>query len=233
MLPIVAACSESSDDDGSGNTTDVAVTGSVKEVGKSYAMVYGYVNLQLLSTDKKTTIGAECFPKESGIFPGCSSTTRMIEGNKITVKFSESLAPGKTYKYRTFVKTNNLSYYGDFKEFTTVSSNGFATTGDIINVKDTSAIVNVSANWAGDNGNESFNAGVAYTENKELLYDCPIGVGYDTEFNGVGYMFERERRSSFSMELKNLKPKTHYYCCAFSKIGCMFYCAEIKEFTTK
>lgn len=234
MLPLLAACSGSSDDDGSGNTTDVAVTGNVKEVGKSYAMVYGYVNLQLLSTDKKVTIGAECFPKESGIKPGCRNTTQTIEGNRITVKLSETLAPGTTYKYRTFVTSNNLSYYGEYKEFTTVASDGLATTGDIVEVKSTSAVVSATVNWAGDNGNESFNAGIAYSEKKELLSeDVPIGVGYNTVFNNVGYVFERERRSSFSLELPDLKPNTHYYCCAFSKIGCMCFFEEIKEFTTK
>ena len=53
MSAVLFSCSGNEDermDDGSGNTTDVAVTSNVSKLGITYAHIDGYVNLNLITS---------------------------------------------------------------------------------------------------------------------------------------------------------------------------------------
>ena len=68
-------------DDGSANTSDVAVTGLVDEYGATYATISGYVNLQLLtSVGSNPTIGIEM-----------SEVKVMSEALPVVVRFAKSV----------------------------------------------------------------------------------------------------------------------------------------------
>ena len=230
MLPIFAACSGSSDDDGSGNTSDVAVTGTVEKVGMSYAIVNGYVNLNLITTDGKTEIGIEYSTYSDG--SGRKQKTSSVTGNKISVKLSDLIWPNTTYYYRTYVKTNDLTHYGQTRQFTTEKGFGITSTGDVSDITTTTAVVSGTAKLYELSQDEKVQVGVAYSIKKEKLEDGPVNLNYSVFNDDYGYAFEGYN-SSFSLNLKNLKPGTHYYYSAFNSIGTMFYFSEIKEFTTK
>lgn len=119
-------CSCSSDDDsssdpGSANTTDVAVTGKMTEQGVTTITLNGYVNLNLLPQSVTTSeMGIEYWLADSDEkYGGYQETTNeFVEKNRISVKLSY-LLPGKTYCYRTYVKSSdNIYYYGVTEKFT-------------------------------------------------------------------------------------------------------------------
>ncbi|MBQ9215220.1 MAG: hypothetical protein IJ159_00505 [Prevotella sp.] len=113
------ACGNNEEDDGSNNTTDVAVTGKVTEYGFSFATVEGYLNLQLIDvTYSNYTVGIEYALNES--FNNCKrADINEMSGNKITVLLNK-LKPKTKYYYRTFVEVNKMFYYGkSVKSFTT------------------------------------------------------------------------------------------------------------------
>ena len=230
MLPLFAACSGSSDDDGSGNTSDVAVTGTVEKVGMSYAIVNGYVNLNLITTDSKTEIGIAYSNQQDG--EGYKQKTSSITGNKISVKLRELICPNTTYYYRTYVKSGNLTHYGQTRQFTTEKGFGISSTGEVSDITETTAIVKGTAKLDEIPQDEYVQVGVAYSVIKEDFDDRPLYLGYSVDNIKYGYAFAGYQ-TNFSLGIKDLLPNTRYYYSAFSRIGNMLYFAEIKEFTTK
>lgn len=107
------------------NTTDVAVTGQVSEVGAFYAKIKGVVNLEVLSssyTDEEVEIGVEVSVTEefpSNHYQHCYRATEVIDR---TFSVRVGLFPEQKYYYRTYVRViplSNVYYFGETYSFTT------------------------------------------------------------------------------------------------------------------
>ena len=230
MLPLLAACSGDSEDDGSGNTTDVAVTGTVEKVGMSYAVVNGYVNLNHITTDSKTEIGIEYSTYSDG--EGYKQKTKSLTGNKISMKLSDVIWPDQTFYYRTYVKTGNFTHYGQIRQFTTEKGFGVTTTGEASNITASTAVVSGTAKLNEIPQDERVSVGIIYSIKKDDFVDNASRLDYSFDAMDFGAAFAGYQ-TSFSLEIKDLRPNTHYYYSAFTRIGVKFYFSEIKEFTTK
>jgi phosphodiesterase/alkaline phosphatase D-like protein len=122
---ITLSCSgedEEKSNNGSYNTTDVAVTSNVVKLGITYAQIEGYVNLNLITSSyTEQEIGIELSTTED--FNKVDKTiSKELEGNKLSVVI-DTLSGNTKYFYRTFVKVNDLSYYGEKRSFTTENFN--------------------------------------------------------------------------------------------------------------
>ena len=232
MLPLLAACSGDNEDDGSGNTTDVAVTGTVEKVGMSYAVVNGYVNLNHITTDNKTEVGIEYANYSYRDGEGYRQKTKSLTGNKISIKLSDAIWPDETFYYRTYVKTGTFTHYGQMRQFTTQKGSGVATTGAASNITESTAVLSGTAKLDDIPQDENVSVGIAYSIKKEDFVDTPSLLDYSFDAIDFGFAFAGYK-SSFSLDIKDLRPLTHYYYSAFTRIGVKFYFAEIKEFTTK
>ena len=120
MSAALISCSSDDDeklDDGSSNTTDVAVTSNLSKLGITYAHIDGYVNLNLItSTYTSQQLGIELSMNEDFDNPR-RAVSKGLEGNKLTVVI-DTLSAQTKYFYRTFVKVNDLNYYGEKRSFT-------------------------------------------------------------------------------------------------------------------
>ena len=229
IMALFLSCSKS-EDDGSSNTTDIAVTGNVEKVGMSYAIVNGYVNLNLLNSEKNTVIGIEYSTHEDG--GGRKQSTTSITGNKITVKLKDMIWPDTTFYYRTFVTTDKLTYYGKTKSFSTSKGFCIAQTGEVTNITSNSATISGTAKISSISQDEFLGLGIAYSKKKEELTDHISSLGNTMMYSESGYAFIGYN-GIFSVNLEGLSPGTRYYYSSFNRLGVKFYFSEIKEFTTK
>ena len=230
LIPLLVSCSGDSEDDGSRNTTDVAVTGTVEKVGMSYAVVNGYVNLNHITTDSKTEIGIEYSSYSDG--EGYQQKTTSLTGNKISMKLHDAIWPDQTFYYKTYVKAGNLTYYGQIRQFTTEKGVVIGTTGDASNITTSTAVISGTAKLDAIPQDENVSVGVIYSINKDDFKEHVARINYSVHAVDFGIAFA-EYKSSFSVDVKDLRPNTRYYYSVFTRIGVKFYFAEVKEFTTK
>ena len=119
---------------GEDNTTDVAVTGTVEELGSTYAQISGVVNLNVISASYSSVkVGVEVSTEQDFV-----DKTRYIADGVIVREFSvrlTSLNPETKYYYRTFVSVSTLSfdYYGTIQTFTTEEQSG-PSTGEYVDL---------------------------------------------------------------------------------------------------
>ena len=102
------------------NTMDVAVTGSVSEIGAMWAQISGVVNLDLIASSyTNVSIGVEVSETEDFKNKNRIEATDVV-GRKFNVRAS-LLMPESKYYYRTYVKVSSLSYdyLGETYSFTT------------------------------------------------------------------------------------------------------------------
>lgn len=105
--------------DPSSNTTDVAVTGIVEKRSITYAVINGAVNLGLLPPGcDYSSFGVELSNGDSEPWKE-EAGSEALEDRKFSVE-CDSLLSGTKYKYRTFVVSDDTTYYGEYKDFTTV-----------------------------------------------------------------------------------------------------------------
>ncbi len=102
------------------NTTDVAVTGDISEVGAFYAQLNGVVNLQHIND---SYLNAK-FGVEVSLAQDFTNKERTEASGLTGRSFSVCVrlsSPGTQYYYRTYVSPSNLSYdyYGETYSFTT------------------------------------------------------------------------------------------------------------------
>ncbi|MBQ8593427.1 MAG: fibronectin type III domain-containing protein [Bacteroidaceae bacterium] len=233
------SCSSDDDkiDDGSENTSDVAVTGLPSEIGTSYACLNGYVNLNLLPPGiSNPTIGIELH-NESDLGEkdywkgGGSKTTQEIEGNKFTIIY-DGLESKRTFKYRSFVAAGNLSYYGEYRTFTTKDFSNITSTGEASDITFTSATVTATADIESINPKEDFGIGIAYSTDKSMLHP-------DSIFNKKACYLDEVKENSYSVTLSSLLTGTNYYYCSYTRVGDSDRFADsyklgaIKSFKTK
>ena len=220
-------------DDESGNTSDVAVTGLPSEIGSTYVCLNGYVNLNLLPAGGSSpSIGIELYVDKEQTESESDKdyywdyeTTQDIVGNKLTISF-DGLAGKETYKYRTFVKSGSLSYYGEYRTFTTKDFVNITSTGDASDITFTSASISATANVESVNSKEDIGIGIAYSTSKSMLHP-------DSLFNKKeGYLDSLEDKS-YKVSLSRLLAGTEYYYCSYTRAGSSYKLGTIKSFKTK
>ena len=102
------------------NTTDVAVTGSVSEVGAFWAQINGVVNLEVITASyTNVTIGVEVSTTEDFKEKKRTKASDVV-GRKFSVRVTPLSTETKFY-YRTYVSVSSLSYdyLGETYSFTT------------------------------------------------------------------------------------------------------------------
>ena len=114
----LVAWSNVDDNTGETNTTDVAVTGGVSEIGVSSVSIYGYVNI-----DQSMLLLLKEFGIEYSLSPDfANSSVAKVNGysdRKFSVNIN-GLKPNQKYYYRTYVQSlSGLSFYGHTDTFTT------------------------------------------------------------------------------------------------------------------
>lgn len=102
-------------DDIENNTTDVAVTGAVSEIGAFQAQIAGLVNIAPAHT--VLDVGIEVSTTEDFKIKMRTIATEVV-GRRFNVKVQPLLFETKYY-YRTYVNTPALDYYGKTYSFTT------------------------------------------------------------------------------------------------------------------
>lgn len=230
---MMVSCSSDDDkiDDGSGNTSDVAVTGLPSEAGTTYVCLNGYVNLNLLPAGSSSpSIGIELYienESEANDWEGNGryKTSREINGNKFTIEF-DKLAGNQSYKYRTFVEYGSLSYYGEFKTFTTKDFSNITATGDVSDITFTSATITTTADMKSINPKENIVMGIAYSTDKSMLHP-------DSIFNSKECYLDDVKEQSYSVTLSRLLTGTDYYYCSYTRAGSSYKLGSIKNFKTK
>ena len=218
-------------DDGSANTSDVAVTGLVDEYGATYATISGYVNLQLLtSVGSNPTIGiemSEVKTTEEGekLENTRTESTSELIGKRFIVNFT-GLYGKCQYKYRSFVKAGGITYYGGYRDFYTTDFANLTTTGNASDITFTSATVTSAVNVESIDQRESISIGLAYSTDRFKLHP-------DSTFNYKNFSLDRIEDASYKINLNNLLTGKTYHYASFTKAGGVYKLGEIKSFTTK
>ena len=247
MLALMSAalfsCSGDDDeklDDGSSNTTDVAVTSNLSKLGITYAHIDGYVNLNLItSTYTSQQVGIELSMNEDFDNPR-RAVSKELEGNKLTVVI-DTLSAQTKYFYRTFVKVNDLNYYGEKRSFTTKDFSNITSTGSASDLTFTSATIKCSGDASSIDKENNYVIGVAYSTSKTRLHPDSAYIGYDPYYGYYSRGFNVVespldsiiKNKSFKNTISRLQTGTTYYYCSFTRAGKKYKLGEIKSFATK
>ncbi len=255
MSAVLFSCGGDEDeklDDGSSNTTDVAVTSNLSKLGIRYAHIDGYVNLNLItSTYTSQQVGIELSLDEDFDSPG-RAVSKELEGRKLTVVI-DTLSGHTTYYYRTFVEINGFQYYGEKRSFTTKDFPNIAKVDDASELTLTSAKIkyNVDANSIDDENDLA--VGVAYSTSKaDLQLDEYEANRYISVWSGSIYSdffyystgtFDVSEQLMHMHHIKGnkiieaticpLKPGETYYYCSYTRAGRKFKFGDMKSFSTK
>lgn len=235
------SCSSDDDtlNDGSDNTTDVAVTSNVSKLGVTYAHIDGYVNLNLITSSYTSQkIGIELAMNEEFV-RAKQAESKVLEGNKLTVVI-DTLSPQTKYYYRTFVKVNDLYYYGEKRSLTTKDFSNITSTGDASDFTFTSANINCKADIGSIDKDNKFSVGVACGTTKKCFNPDSIASfvkGWEYSDNFVGfkltsYPIKNIKNNSYNVTISGLQTGKTYYYCSFTRAGSKYKLGEIKSFTT-
>ena len=236
FLSIIAVTSCSGDeenviDDGSANTSDVAVTGLIEECGVTYATISGYVNLQLLtSVGSNPSIGVELgevkITEDGESLQNIKTkTTTELVGKQFMVDVS-GLKVGCKYKYRSFVKAGGITYYGGYRNFSTKEFINLTTTGDVSDITFTSACITSGIDKESINSKETYSIGVAYSTVSSKLHP-------DSTFNAISFPINELKDETYTISLNRLLTETTYHYASYTKAGDTYRFGEIKSFLTK
>lgn len=243
MSAVLFSCSGNEDermDDGSGNTTDVAVTSNVSKLGITYAHIDGYVNLNLITSSYTSQqVGIELSMNEAFDNPK-RAISKELEGKKLTV-IIDTLSAQTKYFYRTFVKVNDLSYFGEKRSFTTKDFSNITSTGSASDLTFTSAKIKCSGDASSIDKENNYAIGVAYSTSKTRLHPDSAYIGYDPYygyysrgFNVVECSLDSIiKNKSFEKTISRLQTGTTYYYCSFTRAGKKYKLGEVKSFSTK
>ena len=219
-------------DDGSSNTTDVAVTSNVSKLGVSYAHIDGYVNLNLITSSYTSQqVGIELSMNEE--FKNSKrAISKELEGNRLTV-IIDTLSAQTKYYYRTFVKINDLSYYGEKRSFITKDFSNLTYSGDASEITFTSAKIKCNGDAQSIDKEDNYAIGIAYSTSKTRLHPDSAGY-YSMGFNIVECSMDSLiKNRTIEKTISPLKPGTAYYYSSFSRVGKKYKLGEVKSFTTK
>lgn len=238
------SCSSEDDvklDDGSSNTTDVAVTSNVSKLGVTYAHIDGYVNLNLITSSYTSQqIGIELAMSEDFV-NAKQAKSKELEGNKLTVKI-DTLSSQTKYYYRTFVIVNDLAFYGEKRSFTTKDLSNIISAGDASDLTFSSAKIRCQGDTSLIDKEDKISIGIAYSTSQTILHpDSAYNVYYGYYYNGnnpKGFnvaecsMDSLIKNKSFEVSLTRLQTETRYYYCSFTRAGKKYKLGEVKSFTT-
>lgn len=116
----IAGCSDDDDDGGgigSGNTTDIAVTGKVTDITSSGATITGYININPALALLVQDFGVEYSISEDFSYSQYYAEVPGYTGREFSLRLRD-LKPNTTYYYRTYVY-QQMYYYGKTMSFTT------------------------------------------------------------------------------------------------------------------
>lgn len=204
------------------NTTDVAVTGTVSEVGIMYAQINGVVNLNLISTPSTNVeMGVEICTSQD--FSSKKRTkAKEVTGRKFCVHVSQ-LEPQTTYYYRTYVCTSSLSFVGDTYTFTTNAlEDNVAITGLPEEIGTIHAVLAGYADLSSiDTGEYHYFVGMEYATSSDFSDSQRVKASVETNGN-------------FLVHITLLSPQTTYYYRTYVRVSpSQDYYGEALSFTTK
>lgn len=222
--------------------TEIAITEPATEVGITYAVVSGQVQLGLIPAS--STLKGVCFELSTDKDFASGETKRYavrgIEGSKLTLPITD-LTAQTTYYYRTVLELNSLDFYGARQTFTTKELNVTSSAVDLSEITLTSAKVSFKVMSENMAKQENVFAGMAYSEDKQRLQAdnimALISGGYgDHTSDGLSIMPER-RCSNLTDKTVNaliggLEPGHAYYCCSYVRAGDKLTMSEVKRFET-
>lgn len=143
------------------------------------------------------------------------------------------LEPNKTYYYCTTTMVGKKCLIGDIKSFTTISPDGYMSTGNVENITSSSATINCSSKLANlvkdtdyyDDQRDILQ--VSYREKGDSYWQYKTMESYNNEnVNEI-------KLSNYTITLEYLRSKTTYEYCARANISGSYIYGEIKTFTTK
>ena len=126
MCLTASTCGDNNDDPdegGNNKNPNVAVTGTVEEVGTDYAIVNGEVNLEGISANYSSVEFGVEYSDYDDFAPKKRIAATSLVGRSFTIEIS-GLNSETKYYYRTYVTVPSLSYdyYGKTRNFTTGKS---------------------------------------------------------------------------------------------------------------
>lgn len=128
MCLTASTCGDNNDDPdegGNNKNPNVAVTGTVEEVGTDYAIVNGEVNLEGISANYSSVEFGVEYSDYDDFAPKKRIAATSLVGRSFTIEIS-GLNSETKYYYRTYVTVPSLSYdyYGKTRDFTTSGGGG-------------------------------------------------------------------------------------------------------------
>lgn len=184
------------------NKTDVAVTGSVLDVGSWWADIEGFVNLNLITISYSSAqMGVEV-SKQAGFTGSVHTQAASMTGRSFNVHVT-GLTPSTTYYYRTYVSVQGLVYNGAVRTFTTLEYVPSSDSHDYVDLGLSDgtlwATMNVGASHPEDYGDY-----FAWGETKpKEQYDRSTYIWCD-ERDGGGYVYTKYNNSSHGGKVDGL-----------------------------
>lgn len=232
-LYTLQACSNDDENDSnepfevpSTSITDIAVISVMDSYGITYVSMTGYIIPELLPAGNGTPeIGLEICPSANDMTSSRQETLNIMTENVFSVEINH-LSPDTEYKYRLFVRYEKLTYYGEYKTFSTKNIGNVTTTGEASDITRTSA--NITSNFQTDllDPKDSLKVGVAYSTHASALQ---IGGTFQSQSLSVRNVSE----GTYNIMLSGLSPKTRYYYASFIEAEGKYCFSDIKSFTTK
>lgn len=236
LCVLLCACKEGGEED-NGN---VAITGNSYNVGYTCASVRGFVYISRIPvkvTDYK--YGVQWWPAEFGddASEAKSLEAEGLSSNIFTCTLT-GLKPVSSYYYRTYVKANGLSFYGDktllqtgeFPNIATMEGAMDSRTGSVTVIASVDTMM--MSDYPGDRS--SYQAGFLYAENFEALSPDKDGsirsdVKKVTFFSGSSMPYESY---VYRVTLTGLSADTQYYVCTYTACNDVYVCGTPQPFTT-
>lgn len=216
------------EEDGTEDTTsEIAVTGLVDKFGCTYADISGYANLYLLPAGSgNPVIGVEVVKVDAANNDGViQSTAGSLIGNIFTVSFS-NLSPATEYKYRSFVTYGGITYYANkYNTFTTKEVVDVTSTGEVSDIKGTSAVLSASVQTEGVDARDNVYVGLAWSATKDAISADGNLESRETSIQSV-------EDGVFTVSLNDLSEGTTYYFASFTLVGGVYVFSSVEEFTT-
>lgn len=212
------------DDIGQNNEDETTVTGNASNITTYSATITAWANiLDNLSTDLKIGIiySSTGTPSKSVGSQKEVSIDVLDNEAKYTVKL-EGLAPDTKYYYRSFVYQSGIWFYGDVKEFTTLSQ------GVDLSCSGVSKLTCYSAKATG-----SIHIADA-TQFSTLTYGICYGISPEPTVNDNKIQAtEKDLDGNFTCQLRALAGSTTYYYRAYAYVDNYLSYGPVSSFTTK
>ena len=208
------------------NTTDVAVSGSVGEVGAFYANISGVVNIDLIASSYSSVeVGVDVSATEDFANKKRFKATDVV-GRKFTIHAS-ILQPETKFYYRTYVSVWSLSYdyYGETYTFNTGKpASDFVSLGDV-KYSARYERLTISGKW---NSLSLRDEGGSATQG--------IEISKSSDFSGSKVLNKDGTFTEWSFQFDNVDRGTTYYYRSYARVRLypktITIVSEAKTYTT-